>query len=100
MQVSVTTRFVDREVLAAKPHDPDAADTAIGTVLTVDDDRGAELIGIGFAVALAGDPIAPAPSIDDDAAATDEVAPIAPVDDATAPVIPDPSDGGPVDLTK
>lgn len=94
MQVSVTTRFVDREVLAAKPHDPDAADTAIGTVLTVDDNRGAELIGIGFALALADDPVLPndaVPLADD---------PIAPVDDATAPVIPDPSDGGPVDLTK
>ncbi len=99
MQISVTTRFVDREVLAAKPHDPDAADTAIGTVLTVDDDRGAELIGIGFAVALAGDPVLPSDAVPiaDDVAATDEVAP---VDDATAPVIPDPSDGGPVDLTK
>lgn len=59
MRISVTTRFVDREVLAKKPGDPDAADTPIGKKLTVTAARGAHLIALGFAEPIDGNPVEP-----------------------------------------
>lgn len=52
MRVTVTTPFVDREALAKKPDDPDAAHLPIGKGMTVTADRGAELIGHGLVEAV------------------------------------------------
>ncbi|MEP9401860.1 hypothetical protein [Sphingomonas sp. VNH70] len=117
-------RFVDREALAANPDDPDAADTPAGTILTVSAGRALYLLDTGFGQPIGVDratlerlalaereaallasvallalipvaPTDPAPVADSTKAAD----PVEPSGDDTADT-PDPSDGGPVDLSK
>lgn len=52
MRISVTAAFVDREALAKKPDDPDAAHMPIGKSMNVTAERGAELIGHGLVEAV------------------------------------------------